>query len=247
MEFDRDKLTTAGYGVISEFLAPREVDTTLRLTRGLGGGRPGTRRLIDVPWCAELARYITRDEQIRAVLPESAVAVQCTLFVKSPSRNWLLALHQDLSIPVAERIEAAQCLGWSDKEGEIFVQPPAEVLDQVLAVRLHLDDCDEHNGALRVVPGSHRFGRLSADDARKARELSGEVSVAVPRGGVMLMRPLLLHASSKCSSERPRRVLHFVFGPMRIPHGLRWRYPHFSELTENGQGYREGNFSPSGI
>ncbi len=111
--------------------------------------------------------------------------------------------------------------------GEPDLALAIECLEQVLAVRVHLDDCDEHNGALRVVPGSHRFGRLSADDARKVREANGEVSVAVPCGGVMLMRPLLLHASSKCSSERPRRVLHFVFEPEAIPHGLRWRYPTF--------------------
>jgi ectoine hydroxylase-related dioxygenase (phytanoyl-CoA dioxygenase family) len=85
-----------------------------------------------------------------------------------------------------------------------------------------LDDCDESNGALRVVPGSHRLGRLTSSAALAARNQCGEHSVAVPRGGVMAMRPLLLHASSKACSGAPRRVLHFVFGPSDLPEGLRW-------------------------
>jgi hypothetical protein len=225
MPVDSAKLAIAGYGVVAEFLQGHDVVTASRWVAGLPRERAGTRRLIDLPWCAELGRRIARDEQLRALLPANAVAVQCTLFAKSPTRNWLVALHQDLSIPVAERIEAVECSGWSEKAGEIFVQPPAAVLEHMMAVRLHLDDCDERNGALRVVPGSHRLGRLSAEGARKARASNGEASVEVPRGGIMLMRPLLLHASSKCSSDRPRRVLHFVFGPPEVPHGLRWRTP----------------------
>jgi ectoine hydroxylase-related dioxygenase (phytanoyl-CoA dioxygenase family) len=149
-------------------------------------------------------------------------AVQCTLFAKSEAKNWLVALHQDLSIPVAERVESPLCSGWAEKEGEIFVQPPIMVLDKLVAVRLHLDDCDEQNGALRVVPGSHRHGRLSMNEARKMRDRLGERSVPVPRGGVMVMKPLLLHASSKAMNASPRRVLHFVYGPPALPEGLGW-------------------------
>jgi ectoine hydroxylase-related dioxygenase (phytanoyl-CoA dioxygenase family) len=92
-----------------------------------------------------------------------------------------------------------------------------------LAVRVHLDDCDDRNGALRVVPGSHQLGRLTSSDAVRERDARGEICVAVPKGGAMLMRPLLLHASSKASIDGTRRVLHFVFGPRKLPHGLRWR------------------------
>ncbi len=91
-----------------------------------------------------------------------------------------------------------------------------------VAVRLHLDDCNERNGALRVVPQSHRFGRLSSNSALLERDKLGEVVVSVSRGGAMLMRPLLLHASSKASVDAPRRVMHFLYGPMKLPEGLRW-------------------------
>jgi ectoine hydroxylase-related dioxygenase (phytanoyl-CoA dioxygenase family) len=162
------------------------------------------------------------NQLIRGIGTDEAEAVQCTLFAKSIEKNWLVSLHQDLSIPVAERVSSAECSGWSEKEGEIFVQPPITVLQELLAVRVHLDDCDERNGALRVVPGSHRLGRLTASDAIRARDALGEVSVGVPRGGAMLLRPLLLHASSRSVIGSPRRVLHFVFGPKNLPEGLRW-------------------------
>jgi hypothetical protein len=38
----------------------------------------------------------------------------------------------------------------------------------------------------------------------------------------VLMRPLLLHASSKAQTPSRRRVVHILFGPRTLPHGLEW-------------------------
>jgi hypothetical protein len=78
------------------------------------------------------------------------------------------------------------------------------------------------SGALRVVPGSHAFGRLDRVRAEELRADRGETAVPMPRGGVLVMRPLILHASSKATEPMPRRVLHFVFGPPRLSLGLEW-------------------------
>ena len=134
-----------------------------------------------------------------------------------------VALHQDLSIPVRERIANADCRGWSEKEGVLFVQPPVSVLESLVAVRLHVDDCPSEDGALKVVPASHTVGRLNSAGANRLRAAQGEEVVPVARGGAMLMRPLLLHASSKMESSMSRRVLHFVFGTRILPLGLMWR------------------------
>ena len=134
-----------------------------------------------------------------------------------------MALHQDLSIPVARRVESAECSGWSVKEGQVYVQPPTSVIDHLVAVRVHLDDCPVDAGALRVVPGSHAFRRLDVAEAERWRKERGEVVVPVSRGGALVMRPLLLHASSKAIASVSRRVLHFVFGPRSLPFGLEWQ------------------------
>jgi ectoine hydroxylase-related dioxygenase (phytanoyl-CoA dioxygenase family) len=121
-------------------------------------------------------------------------------------------------------VDGPECSGWSEKEGRVYVQPPISVLEQLVAIRAHLDDCSEESGALRVVPKSHLEGRLNREQAEVLRSQNGEVVAPVRRGGVLVMRPLLLHASSKATSLTPRRVLHFVFGPPSLPLGLVWRW-----------------------
>jgi hypothetical protein len=181
----------------------------------------GTRNLLEEAWCAALANRLARHRELKPLLPDRAVAVQCTYFEKSASRNWLVPIHQDLSIPVAERVADASLGPWSTKEGTLFVQPPVALLEQLVAVRIHLDDCGAHDGLLRVVPGSHRAGVVAPQDAIAAR--AREVPCAVPQGDALVMRPLLLHSSSKTSGSGLRRVLHFLFGPAPLPLGLRWK------------------------
>ena len=217
-----NQLFDLGYAIIPDLIGPKEVDEVFNCVKDLPAASAGKRRLIDILWCNALADRLACEHRVRAVLPPAAVAVQCTLFTKSRGRNWLVPLHQDLSIPVADRIDSPLCSGWSEKEGEIFVQPPITVLEEMLSVRVHLDDCNERNGALRVVPRSHRLGRLKPADALRVRHERGDVAISVRSGGVMLMRPLLLHASSKASADTPRRVLNFVFGPGNLPEGLGW-------------------------
>ena len=156
------------------------------------------------------------------MLPADPVAVQCTFFEKSRDRNWLVPIHQDLSIPVREKIDHPALTGWSEKEGAFFVQPPDTVLQQIVIARLHLDDCGPDDGALRVVPGSHRHGRMASHDAMAERNQGKETLCTVKKGDILLMKPLLLHASSKASGQSRRRVLHFVFGPGLLPCGLAW-------------------------
>jgi len=143
---------------------------------------------------------------------------------KLPSRNWLVTPHQDLSIPVAERNAYAPCKAWSKKSGTWFCQPPADLLGQLIAVRIHLDDNTAANGPLRIVPGSHRLGRIASRDIPTHRRRLGEVACIAPRRSLLAMRPLVLHASSRGSSNEPRRVLHIVFGPAKLPWGLRWKH-----------------------
>ncbi|HVH33444.1 MAG TPA: phytanoyl-CoA dioxygenase family protein [Tahibacter sp.] len=182
----------------------------------------GSRDWLELDACRALAAQLRRLPALTPLLDPGHVAVQCTLFRKSAARNWLVALHQDLSIPVAARVDGDIASGWSVKNGVNYCQPPTGLLAQLVAVRVHLDDCGADDGALQVVPGSHRHGRLSPQAAAELRERHGLQPCLARRGDALLLRPLLLHASSKARADSRRRVLHFLFGPRELPGGLRW-------------------------
>jgi hypothetical protein len=199
-------------------------DALAQCVQALEKGVAGTRTLLDESWCVELAQELRAHWQLCSLLPIGGVAVQCTLFDKTPEKNWLVSLHQDLGVSVKRRVTCPGCAGWSEKEGQVYVQPPVGVLEQLVAVRIHIDDCPAESGALRVVAKSHVEGRLSRGRAEELRRQNGETAVPVSRGGALVMRPLILHASSKATEVRQRRVLHFVFGPRSLPLGLEWRW-----------------------
>ena len=184
----------------------------------------GARGLLQHQWCVALAKYVREHAALSELIPEMSVAVQCTYFEKSADHNWLVPIHQDLSIPVAERVEALQLHGWSEKEGLLFVQPPMDVLEKLIAVRVHLDACGANDGQLQVVPGSHLCGHIQAAEAILMRSAATAIRCSAAQGDALVMRPLLLHASSKSVGTSRRRVLHFVYGPRLIPHGLQWQY-----------------------
>lgn len=211
-----------GFAVFGEVCKPQECDSLLAQVEPIG--LAGTRCLLDHAWCSGLATILK--SRLARDIPEIVplVAVQCTFFNKSQERNWLVAYHQDRSIPVSSSEVAKTFPGWSEKEGMTFVQGPAELLREMLAVRLHLDHCTLKNGPLRVIPGSHRFGILSPKAITDLVERVVEKQLLVEQGGVVAMRPLVVHASSKSRTTTPRRVLHFLFGPRQLPSGLAWRY-----------------------
>jgi hypothetical protein len=217
-----ERLRVEGYALMPDFLVDEQVEHLRQQVAG-HQGKAGDRGLLDHSWCSDLGDLIRSDPRAYPSLPLDARAVQCALFVKSRAINWLVPLHQDLTVPLAKWVDTPMYSAWSRKEGELFAQAPVELLRELLAVRVHLDDCRESNGALRVVPGTHRGGRLSSAQSRGERAARGERVVAVPRGSLMLMKPLLLHASSKATLDGPRRVLHFLFGPAQLPGGAQWR------------------------
>ncbi|ALN90682.1 phytanoyl-CoA dioxygenase family protein [Lysobacter gummosus] len=183
----------------------------------------GTRNLLTQSWCRALAAVLRERLLDAKVLQADNAAVQCTLFRKSHATNWKVALHQDLSIPVAQRVEHPQLQAWSKKEGGHFVQPPVALLQRLMAVRLHVDPCGPGDGPLRVIPGSHRHGKLDAAHAAALRQEYGETECTAQPGDLLIMQPLLLHASSKAiEPSGRRRVLHFLFGPHDPGFGLRW-------------------------
>jgi Phytanoyl-CoA dioxygenase (PhyH) len=211
-----------GFKMISALFEADRCDAIAANLASLALGAVGSRRLLAQTWCQLLAQELQQHRELSELIPTSFIAVQCTYFEKSTTQNWLVASHQDLSIPVAERVDDAALSGWSEKEGTLYVHAPIEFLSQLVAIRLHIDSCGIDDGPLRVVPGSHQLGRIDTVLAASMRQAGHEVACVGAPGSALVMRPLLLHASSKTRGVSQRRVLHFLFGPRELPHGLRW-------------------------
>jgi ectoine hydroxylase-related dioxygenase (phytanoyl-CoA dioxygenase family) len=162
-------------------------------------------------------------ELAREVLGSEAFPFRATLFDKSPTANWLVVWHQDTALPLRERIDQPGWGPWSVKEGIDYAHAPSTALSQVLALRVSCDDSTLVNGPLRVLPGTHTLGVLSDDTLHDLSIRIAPVDCMVPKGGVVTMRPLVIHASSKSHTETPRRVLHieytaseFIVQPLKL-------------------------------
>ena len=221
----------AGFAVLPGLFTPAEVAALLRAVesapvsgpnfrrsqevfavRDLLGEVPGLWPLLDTPGLRQL---------LAGLFPAGCQLAKAIYFDKPAGSNWLVAWHQDLMINVDCRASLPGFGPWTSKAEGVSVQPPVAVLENIVTIRIHLDDCDATNGALKVVPGSHRHGVLPA--AVIASHTPDATICAVPAGGAMLMKPLLLHASSRSTSPRPRRVMHLEFGSVELPAGLAWR------------------------
>lgn len=212
-------LSNAGWVRLTSGLAP----AALRLPElDDWAASAGSRACLQLRACAALVAPIRMRLAALGLLPMDAVAVQCSLFRKTVGCNWKVACHQDLSVPVAARSADPALTGWSVKEEGLQVQPPVGLLEQLLAVRLHLDDCPAQAGALSVLPGSHRQGRIPVDRIARVRAATDDTVVEAQAGDLLVMRPLLLHASSKATRPNGRRILHFLFAPPDPGYGLRW-------------------------
>jgi len=147
----------------------------------------------------------------RRFLGASAIPFRATLFEKSGEKNWLIAWHQDTALPLVSKFDAEGWGPWSEKAGVIYAHAPASALARIVALRVHLDESTLQNGPLRVIPGSHNNGVLTDERVAEIAATHVYVDCPVPCGGVIGMRPLLIHASSKAISDAPRRVLHIEY------------------------------------
>ena len=173
--------------------------------------RAGVRHALRLAPVADLSREPKLIEIAHEVLGADAFPFRATLFDKSPQSNWLVVWHQDTALPLTARLEVPGWGPWSMKAGIHYAHAPSSALSQVLALRVHLDDSTASNGPLRVLPGTHSLGVLSDDDVHHVAQTATPFDCLIAKGGVMAMRPLLIHASSKSRAETPRRVLHIEY------------------------------------
>jgi ectoine hydroxylase-related dioxygenase (phytanoyl-CoA dioxygenase family) len=147
-------------------------------------------------------------------------ATKAIYFDKPPQSNWFVAYHQDLTISVDSKTELNGYGPWTVKQNQFAVQPPIGILQNNFTIRIHLDDTDENNGALKIVRGSNKKGIYRPETIDWTKET--EVICLVKKGGIMVMRPLLLHASNRSTNSNCRRVIHIEFSNSQLPEQINW-------------------------
>jgi ectoine hydroxylase-related dioxygenase (phytanoyl-CoA dioxygenase family) len=147
-------------------------------------------------------------------------AVKSIYFDKPEESNWFVAYHQDLTISVNKKVDLPGYSSWTNKHNQFAVQPPVDIFENNFTIRIHLDDTDENNGALKVISGSHCNGiqRIEGVDCSSENEYICNVS----SGDVMIMRPLLFHASNRTTNDKRRRVIHIEFSNAKLPDSISW-------------------------
>ncbi|WP_109833334.1 phytanoyl-CoA dioxygenase family protein [Reichenbachiella versicolor] len=171
----------------------------------------------------ELKEYIINSniKSILSSLGDGYFLSKAIFFDKPAMSNWYVTWHQDTTINVQHKVEIDGYTGWTKKEGYFGVRPPEEILNNTITIRIHLDDTDYENGALHVLPGSHKK-LLSNEEIKLITENSVPSTCEVRAGGIQLMKPLLLHSSSKTVNRKNRRVIHLEFNNCELPKGLEW-------------------------
>ena len=228
---DIEHLGKHGFVVLQEFLDDEIVSRVLAALANATPGNTesqragkafGIRNLLNVvPFTRDLANSSACRSIVEPILGHEARVVRGIYFDKHKGANWKVAWHQDMTIAVREPIDVDGYGPWSIKAGIHHVQPPTSVLENMLTLRIHLDQADETNGALRVLPGTHRHRRLDASQIDHWKQQK-PVTCAVRKGGALLMRPLLLHSSIAAINPGHRRVLHFEYSSIELPCGLKW-------------------------
>lgn len=203
-----------GYLISEKVFEAAEMDSLIERLAVLNAEpeRPGYRHLMADPAVRSLASDPRLTELVENISGKRLMPFKATLFNKAGKANWLVAWHQDTTLPVVRPPSSNDWGIATIKDGITFCQAPARVLREIVALRIHIDDSGPDNGPLRVIPGSHNE-RLSDKEIDRAVTDGPQVTCKVGKGGVIAMRPLVVHASSKCTSDRPRRVLHIEYAP----------------------------------
>ena len=203
-----------GYVIVDDLLNVDEIERIESDLEFATAESAGDRRFLDREWCRLVAHVIRHRLLKLRLLGLPTQPVLCTYFSKDGKSNWGVGLHRDMHVPLRARIEHKTWGNWSEKQQIPHAQAPRSFLSNMLAVRVHIDACNSQDGVLSVVPGSH----ATADVVTERVDCGGR------RGSAVIMSPLLLHCSSKSESGRPRRVLHFLYGPKGLPDGAEWYY-----------------------
>lgn len=246
LEKHKSEISENGFTVINQVFSDFQVENMLKIIDGTDSDKPAFRKTNDLFAIRQILKEIPalRDKiftdhlkkLIRDLFGDEYFVVKSIYFDKPGSSNWFVSYHQDLTISVDKKHNIEGFGPWTVKQDQFAVQPPVNILQSNFTIRIHLDNTDENNGALRVIPGSHNKGVLRSGNL--IHEKGNEVCCRVPKGSIMIMKPLLLHASGRSLNDNKRRVIHIEFSNQQLHSPLNW-----SELDYSNSFHKKGSTS----
>jgi len=219
-----------GFAVVPDVFNSDEINKIIECIDNADANHPAFRKTADLfairrflKTIPEVETFVLKEgltNLLEQLFGASYFIVKAIYFDKPVQSNWFVAWHQDLTISVDEKADIPGFGPWTVKPGQYAVQPPVTILENNFTVRIHLDDTTEQNGALKVIPGSHLKGIVPATTIDP--NAGNAVTCTVPAGSIMLMRPLLFHASGRTTNQQRRRVIHIEFSNSQLPYPLKW-------------------------
>jgi ectoine hydroxylase-related dioxygenase (phytanoyl-CoA dioxygenase family) len=226
----REQLLQDGFTILDDIYTTEEINAILQVIDRADTTKPTFRKTSDlfairqvlkeIPAASNVIFNSRLTSLVAEVFGDNYFVTKSIYFDKPGQSNWFVAYHQDLTISVDRKIDVNGYGPWTVKQDQYAVQPPLEILEGNFTIRIHLDDTDENNGALKVIPTSHAKGVYRPETIDWTIEK--ETICTVKKGGVMIMKPLLLHASNRSTNNNKRRVIHIEFSNRSLDHNLQW-------------------------
>lgn len=230
LDVNEQEIRRNGFSVIEDVFTDTEVETILTAINNTNPKNETFRKsndlfairqfLKEVPDAIGIVFNEKLKKIIKRLFGEDYFLVKSIYFDKPATSNWFVSYHQDLTISVDQKVEIAGFGPYTNKHNQFSVQPPLNILESNFTIRIHLDDTNEENGALKVIPNSHSKGMYRSETINW--DVEQEVSCTVARGAVMIMKPLLLHSSSRTTNNKKRRVIHLEFSNQLLPKAIQW-------------------------
>jgi len=226
----KNTIADKGFSVISNVFSTEEIDKISEVIQNIDTSKETFRKSEDLFAIRQFLKEIPEVKDfifnqnlksiIKEIFGENYFVVKSIYFDKPEKSNWYVAYHQDLTISVDKKVDLENFGPWTTKQNQFAVQPPLDILENIFTIRIHLDNTDENNGALKVVPKSHSKGIYRPETIDWNVETENICNVE--KGGIMIMKPLLLHGSNRTTNGKKRRVIHIEFSDRELPEELNW-------------------------
>ncbi len=211
----KDFFEEHGYYHAKGLFRPDEIATLERDFDGIVRQLTASGEVIDATWDGgEAAKLAAKDDVILH-----------THNVQKYSRSWLNAFLNERFLDVAEAIIGPDIILHHSK---LFQKPsengspfpmhqdwpyfPTEK-DSMIAGIIHVSDATDEMGCLRVVPGSHRLGRIEGADGRRQNDvidrypIEDALPVEARAGDVVFFHYFTLHGSMPNRSTQTRKTV----------------------------------------